>query len=146
MRMKNIYQSGGELPEESRKQIEEAIDKLFPTDILDTLDRNRPYNGQPWTDDGERGKQEVHGLTMRDIKDCFVRACYDSAPIPESEYPKSIYDLPWGDIDIMAVCKNMSCWVERYMGIFPNVGKFNFDDVMKDVPMLDIDDLIGGSK
>lgn len=37
-------------------------------------DRERPYNGQPWTDDGIRGQTEVKGLTLRDIKDCFIKA------------------------------------------------------------------------
>jgi len=77
------------------------------------------YNGQPWTDAGERGMQQVSGLTIRDIRDCFVRACYDSDP--SQNYPKSIYDLDWENIDIMAVCQNMVCWIERYMGIFPNL-------------------------
>jgi len=36
--------------------------------------RDRPYNGQPWTDDGERGKQEVSGVTLRDLKDCLIKA------------------------------------------------------------------------
>lgn len=116
----NLYVTGGgKIPDEAEKQISEAIDKMFPTDILDTLDRQRPYNGQPWTDAGARGKQAVHGLTMRDIRDCFIRACYDSAPT--NKYPKSIYDLPWEEIDIMAICQNMVCWIERYMGIFPNL-------------------------
>ena len=33
------------------------------------MDRDRPYNGQPHTDCGERGKTLVEGLTMRDISD-----------------------------------------------------------------------------
>lgn len=37
-------------------------------------DKDRPYNGQPWTCDGERGKQEVKGITMRDIRDCLIKA------------------------------------------------------------------------
>ena len=37
-------------------------------------DRKRPYDGQPHTDDGIRGMVEIRGLTMRDIKDCFVKA------------------------------------------------------------------------
>lgn len=119
MKKVNHIAGNGQIPDEAMRQIQEAIEKLFPTDILDTLDRNRPYDGQPWTDDGERGKQEVKGLTMRDIRDCFVRACYDSEPYPK--YPKSIYDLDWEKIDIMAVCQNMACWIERYMGIFPNL-------------------------
>lgn len=42
-------------------------------------DRERPYNGQSWTDDGERGRQEVKGLTMRDIRDCLIKAMLQSA-------------------------------------------------------------------
>lgn len=37
-------------------------------------DRERPYNGQSHTDEGERGKQLVSGLTMRDLKDCLIKA------------------------------------------------------------------------
>ena len=36
--------------------------------------RSRPHNGQFHTDDGERGKQEIRGVTMRDVRDCFMRA------------------------------------------------------------------------
>ena len=42
-------------------------------------DKERPYNGQSWTDDGERGKAEVKGLTMRDIRDCLIKAMLMSA-------------------------------------------------------------------
>lgn len=43
-------------------------------------DRERPYNGQIHTDDGQRGSQLVEGLTMRDIKDCLIRAMLISSP------------------------------------------------------------------
>lgn len=43
-------------------------------------DRERPYNGQSHTDQGERGKQLVSGLTMRDLKDCLIKAMLESAP------------------------------------------------------------------
>lgn len=43
-------------------------------------DRERPYNGQSWTDEGERGKTEVRGLSMRDIRDCFIKAFLVSCP------------------------------------------------------------------
>ena len=43
-------------------------------------DRERPYDGQTHTDDGERGKQIVSGLTMRDLKDCLIKALLLSAP------------------------------------------------------------------
>jgi hypothetical protein len=37
-------------------------------------DRERPYNGQSWTDEGERGKTEIKGLTLRDVRDCLIKA------------------------------------------------------------------------
>lgn len=48
-------------------------------------DRERPYNGQSWTDDGERGKTEVKGLTMRDLRDCLIKAMFHASP-PSQEY------------------------------------------------------------
>lgn len=42
------------------------------TDIRN--DRERPYDGQSWTDEGVRGKTLVEGLTMRDVCDCLVKA------------------------------------------------------------------------
>ena len=101
--------------------LQDELQRLFPTDILDTLDRSRDYDGQPHTDEGERGKQEVKGLTMRDIRDCFIRGCYASSGLQPKDYPKSVYDLPWDEIDPIAVCQNMMCWIEKYMGIYPNV-------------------------
>jgi hypothetical protein len=123
MKKRTYKIDGHEIPITDMEHLEEFIESEFSTDILYTLDRNRPYDGQPWTDDGIRGRQEVKGLTMRDIKDCFIKACYESAPIPESQYPKSIYDLPWNDIDIIAVQQNLSGKIEKYMGIFPNIPK-----------------------
>lgn len=43
-------------------------------------DRERPYNGQMHTDEGARGRQIVSGLTMRDLKDCLIRAMLISSP------------------------------------------------------------------
>ncbi|MGW8177243.1 MAG: hypothetical protein ACWGQW_00380 [bacterium] len=111
---------GKDIPMIKPDNLEEALEALDPTDLLSVMDRGRPYNGQPWTDTGERGKQEVSGVTMRDIRDCFIRACYDSRP-PEQNPPDSVYKLDWEQIDVMAVCQNMTCWIERYMGIYPNV-------------------------
>lgn len=45
-------------------------------------DRERPYDGQPWTDNGIRGQSEVKGVTFRDIRDCLIRAILISAPNP----------------------------------------------------------------
>jgi hypothetical protein len=132
-------------------------------------DRERPYNGQPWTDDGARGKTEVKGLTMRDMKDCLIKAfllsgatkeylqveefskCWDFSncksdqdrPVPtqylldnQDKYvftkvetgnwrPQDLYKLDLNEIDPIAVCQNLTCEIERMMGIFPNI---NTDD------------------
>lgn len=86
-----------------------------------SLDPTRPYDGQPHTDAGERGKTLVEGLTMRDIVDCYIVGAFYASGLPTSEYPETIYGLPWDEIDPMAVSQNMTCEIERRMGIYPNV-------------------------
>jgi hypothetical protein len=128
-------------------------------------DRERPYNGQPWTDDGERGQTEVKGLTMRDIRDCLVKAILASSPCDEYLNPRNfkkcwdyiqqppkatqflldrqkdhpeylctkvetgtwryqdIYQIDFSKIDPGAIAKNLTCEIEKMMGIFPNVPK-----------------------
>ncbi len=94
-------------------------------------DRARPYNGQAHTDEGIRGKQEIHGLTMRDLQDCFVMGCLACCGVDQPELYAKLKDGTWrtsdvwkinsGNLDLMAVAQNMSCEVERMMGIFPNI-------------------------
>lgn len=99
-----------------------AIKAINPADYATaSLGRDRPYNGQPHTDEGARGATEVRGLTMRDIKDCFVVGAFESSGLPPDDYPADIYGLDWNDLDPMAVAKNMLCNVEKRMGIYPNV-------------------------
>ena len=85
------------------------------------MDPQRPYDGQPHTSSGERGKTIIEGLTMRDLMDCYIIGCYQSSPLAPAEYPETIFDLPWDQIGPMAVAQNMLCEVERRMGIFPNI-------------------------
>lgn len=100
------------------------IEDISPSDYRTALDRSRPYDGQPQTDTGERGKQEVHGITFRDLRDCFIIGAFKAAGeqfgFDESAYG-SIYEIRWDDLDPMAVFQNMSCEVEKRMGIYPNV-------------------------
>lgn len=124
-------------------------------------DRERPYNGQSWTDEGERGKTEVKGLTMRDIRDCLIKAmlvsspsnkylnedfskCWDYSQEPakptqylldhqnETDFistkvelgtwrPQDVYKINWDNIDPLAIASNLTCEIEKMMGIFPNV-------------------------
>ena len=85
------------------------------------IDPQRAYDGQPHTHCGERGRTIIEGLTMRDLVDCYVVGCYESSGLASEEYPESIFELPWDQIDPMAVAQNMLCEIERRMGIFPNV-------------------------
>ena len=96
--------------------------------------RARPYDGQAHTDHGDRGKQEVCGITMRDVRDCFVRAIalasgpgalYDEAQKGERANicENDLYAVDWGQMDIIAVQQALTCEIERIMGIYPNLPK-----------------------
>lgn len=113
---------------------EQAQDDLGFNDI--NMRRDRPYNGQPHTDTGIRGATEIKGVTFRDLHDCFIRAvCLSSGPgayYTEADKGEAaalcendVYDASKraGGLDLMAVCQNLSCELERLMGIFPNVPK-----------------------
>lgn len=95
------------------------LEQVAPSSLVAHLDADRAYDGQPHTVNGERGQQMVEGLTMRDITDCFVRACYESSGLPIKQWPGSVHDLP--DLDLMAVSQNLGCNIEKRMGIYPNV-------------------------
>jgi len=95
-----------------------------------SCDRNRPYDGQPWTDNGIRGKTLVEGLTMRDIKDCFIKALLRCSPSELGLYEKvenntwatsDLYGWNLDMVDPLAVGQNLTCEIEKMMGIFPNL-------------------------
>jgi hypothetical protein len=107
----------------SLEDLGQLLESIDPSNYAQTLFRDRLYDGQPHTDTGERGRQEVHGVTMRDLRDCFIRGCYESSGLAPSEYPSTVYKLPWDQMDPMAVIQNMLCNVEKLMGIYPNLPK-----------------------
>ena len=119
--------------EEFGKSLEWAFSEC-QGDSAFSLHRNRDYNGQPHTDNGTRGKQLVEGLTMRDIKDCMVRAFIDCAShqdqIKDIKEPitDDLYKIDGNDIDPVAILQTTCCWIEKYMGIFPNVPKLDIED------------------
>jgi hypothetical protein len=119
------------LNEKNVKKLEEVFEQLQPSGIFQ--DRNRPYNGQPHTDQGTRGKQEVKGLTVRDITDCVRIALWESAFSPDDAV--SIYDVDLSEVDPIAVEQNVTCNIEKMMGIYPNVPKLK--DI--DIPMIELD-------
>lgn len=100
-----------------------------------SLDPERPFDGQPHTDQGERGKTEVKGVRFRDLADCFVlgfleaTGSYELAQSGTASY-NDMYESHENDPDFdpMAVIQNMLCHVERRMGIYPNVPKLTSSD------------------
>jgi intracellular sulfur oxidation DsrE/DsrF family protein len=107
--------------------------------------RDRPYSGQPHTDAGDRGKQEIRGVTMRDVRDCFIRAVllstggsffseekdlsakmqalYEQAQKGENAVlcENDLYGFNLDKLDPIAIVQNLTCEIERVMGIYPNV-------------------------
>ena len=106
----------------------EALEEMFAegNDYLTAQRRDRPYDGQSHTDAGERGRQEVSGVTMRDIRDAFVIGAFQASGFffeeeGRSKYEGTIYDLPWDELDPGAVMNNAICEIENRMGIWPNL-------------------------
>jgi len=102
--------------------------------------RDRPYNGQLHTDTGIRGSTEIKGVTFRDLRDCFIRAIllstgaetidgvdmrprYEEATKGEAAAlcADDLFGFNLDKLDPIAISQNLSCEVERIMGIFPNV-------------------------
>jgi hypothetical protein len=102
--------------------------------MREQMKRDRPYSGQAHTHHGERGKQLIEGLTMRDVADCYYRAVllsaghlvpelYDEACKGENAaiYPGDLYGFDLNKLDPGAIGQNLICEIERAMGIFPNL-------------------------
>ena len=125
-------------PEQPNEVEAEAVmrtitDALYGMDDHGT-DRNRPYDGQPHTDQGERGKTLVSGLTFRDVCDCYVIGflmATGRSSLAESGTAtyNDVYEAAKQDsgFDPLAVMQNMTCEMERRMGIFPNIPRLSFD-------------------
>lgn len=89
------------------------------------FDPNRPFDGQPHTDQGERGKTLVAGLRFRDVCDCFVigwlqAAMRGSLAEGGTATYNDIYECD-EDVDPLAVMQNMTCEMEKRMEIYPNM-------------------------
>jgi hypothetical protein len=128
----------------SDKPISGDINRLMDTVFHDlgynddSMRRDRPYNGQPHTDTGERGKTEIKGITFRDLRDCFIRAVFLSTGAEGFPAARTLYDeankgedgmisandlYGWDldKLDPLAISQNLACEVEKIMGIYPNV-------------------------
>ena len=97
--------------------------------------RDRPYTGQPHTDTGIRGSTTIKDVTFRDLRDCYIRgmllASHDISPAGlydeacKGEHAtlceNDLYGWDLNKLDPCAVFQNISCEVEKLMGIYPNV-------------------------
>lgn len=98
-------------------------------------DRDRPYNGQPQTTFGERGRTLVTGLTFRDVMDCFVAGLLDCCGVDQPELyevadralHENMYEVDLDHIDPGAWWQNMAVRMEKMMGTYPNVPKLEED-------------------
>lgn len=145
---------GNEVPIFDADHIPEMLDSMKRTK---KCDRNRPYNGQPHTIEGIRGSHIVVGLTDRDICDCAALALMIAAPGNSDHYAmadkwtndmtqpaewswEDLYSLDLTYMDPVAFLQNLSCHLEMYQGIFPNLAKglsdtlFNNSDITKEKP------------
>ena len=110
------------------------VGKIITTDLSKDARRNRPYDGPAHTDEGERGKTLVEGLTMRDVCDCMALGLLDASGEPALQDAaergawtyNDLYQL--GDFDPVAAIQSMACRLEMMMGIFPNVPGIKFPD------------------
>lgn len=130
--MSDTYDEHQDLTGDDGLELDQILEGIAPSSLAEALDRDRPYDGQPHTDHGTRGATKVEGLTYRDVRDCFIRACYDASGLAPKDWPGSVHDLPWGDMDMIAVQQNMSVWMEKYQGIYPNVPRLYPADSTKD--------------
>jgi len=102
--------------------IAKAIDNIDKR--CNPCDPTRPFDGQPHTDQGKRGKTFIVGLRMRDVCDCFVKGWLDATmrghliEANACDY-RDVYSGE--DPDPLAVMQNMMCHIEKMMGIYPNV-------------------------
>lgn len=131
--------------------MDEIFRDAFPEAFSKSMDRSRPYTGQPHTDNGIRGATEIRGVTFRDLRDCFIRAAFLSAH-PHPGYHEAdkgeqarlsendLYDLNWNELDPVAIAQNLSCEVERLMGIFPNVPKLAAEEILEEIPTYELDE------
>lgn len=117
-----------------------AMDDLGVNDH--NMERGRLYTGQLHTNTGIRGSTEIKGITFRDLRDCFIRAVLlstgaetisgkDMRPLYEEACKgeraalceNDLYGWDLNKLDPIAICQNLSCEVERIMGIYPNLGQ-----------------------
>lgn len=115
-----------------------TLDEVLAALDAEGTNPDRPFLGQAHTDTGERGKQLVEGLRMRDIRDCLLVAMTLCAPYPNPLYEKAesrtltvgdIYTVDFSKVDPIAIAQNLTCEIEKMMGIYPNAPSLKPEEV-----------------
>ena len=87
-----------------------------------SMERDRPYDGQDYTDNGIRGKTLVEGLTMRDVADCIVKGFLEAGGVVrDCPIWEDLYEMDMDSVDPLEGIQNGMCNIEKMMGIFPNI-------------------------
>lgn len=134
------------------------LDALM-NDYGHSMRRDRPYDGQPWTDKGIRGATEIKGITFRDLRDAFIRAVllstggekigdknmkpyYEQACKGEDAIlcGNDLFGWDLDQLDPLAIAQNLAVEVEKLMGIFPNlpIGTPTADEVLNSIMPPDV--------
>lgn len=112
-----------------KRQVHEYMARTRTTTDIHFLDPERPYSGQPHTVQGERGNAQVSGMTIRDIYDCYIVACHEASGLSPEHWGKTVWDLPFGDMDPVAIGQALAVNLEKRMGIFPNIPEVSREEL-----------------
>jgi len=110
--------------------LEKNLETAMPTE--GTTAPERPHSGQTHTFTGDRGRQEINGISVRDVADCMVKGLAWSANDQLTDEARAridadqftyeeLYDLNLSLIDPIAAVQNLIVEIEKRMNIFPNV-------------------------
>jgi hypothetical protein len=110
--------------------------------MTEITNRNRPYDGQPHTQNGERGKTMLGCLTIRDVADCFAKALINIAgkhsilEIPLDEWSELWIETGEKDEQGEVIFKPIPEMEERikndeFVGDKVSIGTWTYEDLYK---------------
>ena len=79
-----------------------------------------------------RCSMELRGVSISDLCDCYILACYEASKIEPKNYPHSISDINFGDVDPHLLLQYLVRNIERLMGVYPSVSPKTETGIAKD--------------
>jgi hypothetical protein len=64
--------------------------------------------------------------------DCYILACYEASRIESNNYPPSISDINFGDVDPYLLLQYLVRNIERLLGVYPSVSLKTETGIAKD--------------